>query len=237
MTFDLSTLLSSASASASIRERPSLCASPARLATTLLLILFAAVVPGWAQETTPSPDSTGSAESATSEAANKPQITFETNHGLILVELEPELAPDTVANVLEYARSGFYDGTVFHRVIDGFMIQGGGFDENLHKKPTRPPVKNEGGNGLRNERGTIAMARTRDPHSATAQFYINTVDNPSLDAANNAGGFGYAVFGKVIEGMDVVDAIAKVPTGNRPNGMRNVPLENVVIVKATVSQE
>jgi cyclophilin family peptidyl-prolyl cis-trans isomerase len=165
--------------------------------------------------------------------AQNPQVTLETSHGVIVLELYPDKAPATVANFLEYVKAGFYDGTIFHRVIDGFMIQGGGFTADLGKKDTRAPIKNESENGLGNERGTIAMARTQDPHSATAQFFINTVDNRSgLDYGKTAQIWGYAVFGKVVQGLDVVDKIAKVKTGTRA-GMADVPEEPVVIRKAT----
>ena len=167
--------------------------------------------------------------------AQAPQVTLETNQGTIVLELYPDKAPATVANFLEYVKAGFYDGTVFHRVIDGFMIQGGGFTADLAKKDTRAPIKNESENGVSNARGTIAMARTQDPHSATAQFFINSVDNGGgLDHGKTPQIWGYAVFGKVVEGMDVVDKIAKVETGTR-NGMANVPVNAVVIVKATAS--
>jgi cyclophilin family peptidyl-prolyl cis-trans isomerase len=171
------------------------------------------------------------------------QVTLETSRGVILVELYPDKAPKTVANFLEYVRSGYYDGTVFHRVIDGFMIQGGGFDEKLVQKETREPIQNEADNGLSNERGTIAMARTNDPHSATSQFFISVADNAEgLDHGKTGDGWGYAVFGKVIEGMDVVDEIAKVSTGMQlattktgPGQMRDVPRTPVVITKATAN--
>ncbi|HVS14982.1 MAG TPA: peptidylprolyl isomerase [Thermoanaerobaculia bacterium] len=166
-------------------------------------------------------------------AQGNPQVTLETNKGAILIELFPDDAPETVANFLEYVRSGFYAGTVFHRVIDGFMIQGGGFTEDLRKKDTRAPVENESDNGLSNARGTVAMARTSDPHSATAQFYINSQDNAAfLDSGKTGDGWGYTVFGKVVEGMDVVDEISKVAT-HLKNGMQDVPREPVVIVSAS----
>lgn len=165
-------------------------------------------------------------------AAESPQVVLETSKGTIVIELDADKAPQTVENFLGYVESGFYDGTSFHRVIPGFMVQGGGFTADLGHKPTRAPIQNESKNGLSNLRGTIAMARTNDPHSATAQFFINLVDNRNLDAR---GGWGYAVFGKVVEGMDAVDAIAKVRTGPR-NGMGDVPIEAVVIQKATVKK-
>lgn len=165
---------------------------------------------------------------------SNPQVTLETNQGVLRIELYPDKAPKTVENFLAYVRSGFYDGTVFHRVIDGFMIQGGGFTEKLQKKETREPIENESTNGVSNARGTISMARTSDPHSATAQFFINLVDNPGLDHGPKQTDWGYAVFGKVIEGMDVVDAIGKVETGF-VNGMQNVPYTPVIVVKAMVA--
>lgn len=171
---------------------------------------------------------------ATPAVAQNPQVTIETSKGVILVELDPAAAPKSVENFLRYARSGFYDGTVFHRVIAGFMIQGGGFTADLNKKPVGAPIENESKNGLSNTRGTLAMARTMAPHSATAQFYINVVDNANLDA--RGGQWGYTVFGRVIEGMNVVDAIAAVPTDFARAGgqtMRDVPSEPVTILKVT----
>ncbi|MCL2310281.1 MAG: peptidylprolyl isomerase [Proteobacteria bacterium] len=167
-----------------------------------------------------------------------PQVELDTTMGKIKLELSPQAAPKTVENFLEYVKSGFYDGTQFHRVIAGFMIQGGGLDENLQQKPTRPPIANEGPEnqkaGVKNTVGTIAMARTGDPHSATAQFFINVADNKPLDyTASTPQGFGYTVFGKVIEGMDVVNKIAKVETG-RQGGFADLPKTPVIIRKATV---
>ena len=157
-------------------------------------------------------------------------VRLETSMGTIVIELDRQAAPVTVKNFLEYAESGFYDGTIFHRVMPGFMIQAGGFTNNLERKKTRNPILNEAKNGLSNKRGTIAMARTSDPNSATSQFFINHRDNTPLDYA--AGGNpGYAVFGKVTEGMDIVDAIAAVKTATR-NGMDDVPVEPVVIKSA-----
>ncbi|GIX22043.1 MAG: peptidyl-prolyl cis-trans isomerase B [Gammaproteobacteria bacterium] len=162
-----------------------------------------------------------------------PRVALDTTLGRIVIELYPDRAPETVRNFLGYVDEGFYDGTLFHRVIDGFMIQGGGFDREFNRKPTRPPVRNEADNGLSNARGTVAMARTADPHSATSQFFINTVDNRRLDfRAPTARGWGYCVFGRVVEGMEVVDAIGKVPTGSR-DGHADVPLDPVVIERAT----
>jgi peptidyl-prolyl cis-trans isomerase A (cyclophilin A) len=163
------------------------------------------------------------------------KVTFVTSMGNITVELDHDKAPKTVDNFLQYVKSGFYSGTVFHRVIPNFMIQGGGFTPDLREKPTRAPIPLESHNGLKNARGTIAMARTMDPNSATAQFFINVVDNPFLDADNARDGNGYAVFGHVVAGMDVVDKIKDVPTGDK-NGMQNVPLKAVVIKKATIDK-
>ena len=159
-------------------------------------------------------------------------VELHTNHGVIKLELDAEKAPKTVENFLNYVKKGHYDNTVFHRVIDGFMIQGGGFEPGMNQKPTDAPVNNEANNGLKNDNGTIAMARTNDPHSATAQFFINVKDNDFLNyTAPTQQGWGYAVFGKVVEGKDVVDKIAKVATGNA--GMhQNVPTTAVVIEKA-----
>jgi len=161
-------------------------------------------------------------------------IRLQTGKGDILLELDEEKAPLTVANFENYVRKGHYDGTIFHRVIDGFMIQGGGFDESMRQKPVDEPIENEASNGLRNEAYTIAMARTQDPHSATAQFFINVKDNDFLNfSSRSPQGWGYAVFGKVTGGQDVVDAIKSVKTGN--SGFhQDVPVEPVIILKATV---
>jgi peptidyl-prolyl cis-trans isomerase B (cyclophilin B) len=161
-------------------------------------------------------------------------VKLHTNHGVITLELDAAKAPDTVANFLQYVTDGHYANTIFHRVIDGFMIQGGGFEPGMRQKPTRGPVKNEATNGLANDAYTVAMARTPDPHSASAQFFINIADNGFLNhSAPTAQGWGYCVFGKVIEGMDVVDKIKKVKTGSR--GMhQDVPVEDVVIEKAEI---
>ena len=159
-------------------------------------------------------------------------VQMETSAGTLRIELDDEKAPLSVANFLEYVNKGHFDGTVFHRVIKGFMLQGGGFEPGMKQKPTAAPIQNEANNGLKNRKYTLAMARTSDPHSATAQFFINCVDNDFLDfRAENAQGWGYAVFGKVVEGQEVVDKIRKVATGSA--GMhQNVPLEPVVIEKA-----
>lgn len=160
------------------------------------------------------------------------QIVLTTNHGEIRVELDEKAAPESTRNFLEYVRKGHYDNTVFHRVIKGFMIQGGGFEPGMKQKPTAAPIKNEADNGLKNRRYTLAMARTNVPDSATAQFFINTVDNDFLDFRSpTPQGWGYAVFGKVVAGTDVVDQIENVAT-SRSGFHENVPVENVVIVKA-----
>ncbi|PWV80448.1 peptidylprolyl isomerase [Halomonas sp. A11-A] len=163
-------------------------------------------------------------------------IILQTTYGDIGIELDYEKAPKTAANFEQYVRDGFYDGTLFHRVIDGFMIQGGGFDEDFNQKPTRDPIENEADNGLQNETGTVAMARTQDPHSATAQFFINVADNAFLNhSGKSIQGWGYCVFGRVVEGMDVVEKIKGVATTRR--GMHaDVPAEDVVIQKAYVKE-
>jgi peptidyl-prolyl cis-trans isomerase B (cyclophilin B) len=159
---------------------------------------------------------------------------MQTSEGTILLELDADKAPLTVANFLEYAKSGFYDGTIFHRVIPGFMIQGGGFESGMTQKTTNAPIKNEADNGLKNELGTIAMARTPDPDSASSQFFINVKDNAFLNySAPTSQGWGYCVFGKVVDGIDVVHQIEKVSTGNR-SGHQDVPVEDVIIEKVTV---
>ena len=167
-------------------------------------------------------------------AAEAPRVKLETSMGDVVLELAPDKAPATVENFLRYVDDGFYDGTIFHRVIDGFMVQGGGFGPNFQRKTTRDPIRNEADNGLRNDRGTVAMARTSDPNSATAQFFINVKDNEFLNHRTpTPRGWGYAVFGRVVEGMDVVDRIKSVPTGNRGRH-QDVPREDVVIRTATV---
>ncbi|MBI4692838.1 MAG: peptidyl-prolyl cis-trans isomerase [Gammaproteobacteria bacterium] len=163
------------------------------------------------------------------------KILMTTNKGPITIELDSAAAPETVENFLQYVRDGFYDGTIFHRVIDGFMIQGGGFDASMRQKATRAPVRNEANNGLTNATGTIAMARTNDPHSATAQFFININDNTFLDHQNQTpSGWGYCVFGHVTDGMDVVNAIKDVKTTSHGQH-RDVPAETIVIETAVVA--
>ena len=166
-----------------------------------------------------------------------PYVELETTMGNIVIELNQEKAPNTVANFLEYVKSGHYDGTIFHRVIDGFMIQGGGMDANMKEKSTNAPIQNEADNGLKNEVGTIAMARTSDPHSATAQFFINVKDNSFLNfSGKNPQGWGYAVFGKVTEGLDIVNKIKGVPTG-KYGFHADVPTTPVVITHAKVIEK
>ena len=168
-------------------------------------------------------------------AAQAQKVKFATSAGDIVVELDAAKAPKTVANFVEYVKAGHYDGTIFHRVIPNFMIQGGGMTPDMKEKATRAPIPLESGNGLDNVRGTLAMARTMDPNSATAQFFINVTDNGFLNKAQSRDGNGYAVFGKVVSGMEVVDKIRAVPTGNK--GMhQNVPLEPVLINKATLEK-
>lgn len=163
-------------------------------------------------------------------------IKLHTNYGDITLELDSEKAPVTAQNFTDYVNSGHYDNTIFHRVIDDFMIQGGGFEPGMIQKKTQAPIANEAGNGLKNDKYTIAMARASDPHSASAQFFINVKDNDFLNyKSSTSQGFGYCVFGKVVEGMDVVDKIKKVKTGTR-SGHQDVPLENVLLQKAEVVQ-
>ncbi len=167
-------------------------------------------------------------------AEQAPRVRLETTLGNIVLELDREHAPATVDNFLAYVNDDFYDGTIFHRVIDGFMIQGGGYTADFSRKKTRPPIKNEADNGLKNTRGSIAMARTSDPHSASAQFFINVADNAMLDhKAPDARGWGYAVFGRVAEGMDVVDKIRVQATGVQA-GFRDAPKKTITITRAVV---
>lgn len=182
-------------------------------ALTVAVLCLSVSLPAWAQQ----------------------KVKLATSLGDIVVELDREKAPKTVDNFLQYVRAGHYDGTVFHRVIDNFMVQGGGMKADMSEKPTRAPIPLESRNGLTNVRGSIAMARTMDPNSATAQFFINVKDNPFLDQANARDGNGYAVFGKVVAGMDVVDKIKAVPVGDKA-GHQNVPLSPVILKKATLEK-
>lgn len=174
---------------------------------------------------------------AVDQPGNQPRVRLDTSMGEIVLELYPDKAPKTVDNFLRYVKEGFYNGTIFHRVIRNFMIQGGGFTSTYERKPTHDPIPNEAFNGLKNDRGTIAMARTSMPHSATSQFFINTVNNDSLNfTGKSMRGWGYAVFGKVIKGMSVVDRIQRVATGSGPIAPRDMPQVKVVIKKAEIVQ-
>ncbi|HUK12744.1 MAG TPA: peptidylprolyl isomerase [Thermoanaerobaculaceae bacterium] len=172
---------------------------------------------------------------AAESGGGKVMVKLDTSKGAIVLELDAAKAPKTVANFVEYVKAGYYDGLIFHRVIKGFMAQGGGVTADYQSKPTRPPIVNEAGNGLKNQRGTIAMARTGEVNSATGQFFINLVDNAFLDHRDDSpAGFGYCVFGKVVKGMDVVDAIAAIPTGPGGPFGSDVPTQAVTITKASV---
>jgi len=174
--------------------------------------------------------------SSNAKGANMVKVTMETSKGVITLELDSEKAPVSVENFVKYAKAGHYDGTIFHRVIPGFMVQGGGFDTDMKQRDTNPPIKIEADNGLKNTKGTVAMARTSDPNSATSQFFINIADNAFLDHKSpTQQGWGYAVFGQVTDGMDVVDSIEKVKTGNN-YGHQNVPLAEVIIRKVTIEE-
>ena len=174
--------------------------------------------------------------STSKQGADMVTVTMETSKGVITLELDKAKAPDSVENFITYARSGHYDGTVFHRVIPDFMIQGGGFDTNMQQKATNPPIKNEATNGLKNDKGTVAMARTNVPDSATSQFFINLKDNDFLNHTSpTPQGWGYTVFGKVTDGMDVVESIEKVSTANK-GGHQDVPVTDVIIEKVTVQE-
>ncbi|OZI46596.1 peptidylprolyl isomerase [Bordetella genomosp. 5] len=207
--------------------------SPFRLLRlTACSFLLAAALPAGALAQSASTPTTNS--KGTTSMSSTPRVKLHTNQGDLVITLDAEKAPKTVENFLGYVKDGFYNGTVFHRVIDGFMIQGGGFEAGMKQKPTKSPIENEANNGLKNDKYTVAMARTSDPHSATAQFFINVGDNDFLNhTAPTPNGWGYAVFGKVTEGTDVVDKIKGVKTGN--NGFhQNVPKEDVIIEKAEI---
>jgi len=174
--------------------------------------------------------------STSKQGADMVTVTMETNKGVITLELDREKAPDSVENFVTYAKSGHYDGTIFHRVIPGFMVQGGGFDSSMQQKDTNPPIKNEAANGLKNDKGTVAMARTNVPDSATSQFFINVKDNDFLNHTSpTPQGWGYAVFGKVTDGMDVVESIENVATANK-GGQQDVPVSEVIIEKVTIQE-
>ena len=169
------------------------------------------------------------------DQATSTTVLLDTSAGTITIELDAAKAPDSARNFVEYVKSGHYDGTVFHRVIPGFMVQGGGFEPGMKQKPTSAPIRNEAANGLKNDKYTLAMARTSDPHSATAQFFINVADNAFLNfKSESPQGWGYAVFGRVVDGTDVVDRIVGVPTGRR-GGHDDVPVDDVVIRRATLA--
>jgi len=198
-----------------------------KLLAGLVLAITAAVAPA-----------TGSTQdnSTSNQGANMVTVTMETNKGVITLELDREKAPVSVENFITYAKSGHYDGTIFHRVIPGFMIQGGGFDTGMQQKDTNPQIKNEAANGLKNDKGTVAMARTNVPDSATSQFFINLKDNDFLNHTSpTPQGWGYAVFGKVTDGMDVVESIENVSTANK-GGHQDVPVSDVIIEKVTVKE-
>ncbi|MGG4606294.1 peptidylprolyl isomerase [Paenalcaligenes sp. Me131] len=166
--------------------------------------------------------------------STNPKVKLQTNKGDIIIELNAEAAPKTVENFIGYVQDGFYDGTIFHRVINNFMIQGGGFEAGMKQKPTKSPVENEANNGLKNDQYTLAMARTSDPHSATAQFFINVTNNDFLNFTSpTPNGWGYAVFGKVVEGQDVVDSMKAAKTGNK-GFHQDVPVEDLIIESATI---
>jgi peptidyl-prolyl cis-trans isomerase B (cyclophilin B) len=200
-----------------------------RLLPFIWLLMASLIGLSVAQAQTNSQPTTGKPSMTTS-----PRVKLTTNHGDIVIELDPIKAPKTSANFLTYVRDGFYNNTIFHRVIDGFMVQGGGFEPGMKQKATGAPVENEANNGLKNDKYTIAMARTNDPHSATAQFFLNVANNEFLNhTAPTPQGWGYAVFGKVVEGQDVVDKIKGVKTGNA-GFHQNVPSTDVVIERATI---
>lgn len=189
-----------------------------------------------AQTTTPAAPAAEPAPATGPVAAAGPRVALHTSAGDIVIELDPARAPVSSENFLQYVRDGHYNGTIFHRVIDNFMVQGGGFTADLQQKPTRAPIKNEANNAVSNMRGTVAMARTNDPNSGAAQFFINVVDNPRLDFVSEQNGFtwGYAVFGKVVEGMDVVDKIRSVETGPQGPFARDVPKQTITVERAEV---
>lgn len=207
------------------------------LAILAMLFVSACSAENIAIESTPQESSAIIEETIVTTAAESTSVIFETTAGNFTIELNAEKAPLTVANFLQYVESGFYNGTIFHRVIGNFMIQGGGFTAEMTKKSTRQAIINEADNGLTNNIGTIAMARTNAPHSATSQFFINVADNSSLNhRAKNSRGWGYAVFGQVTEGLSVIEAIKAVPTG-RMAGHQNVPLEAVIIEHAFIVKQ
>ncbi|HPA02029.1 MAG TPA: peptidylprolyl isomerase [Chiayiivirga sp.] len=200
------------------------------------LIFAGLLVPVLALAQTPATPAPAAEPAPAQAAAPAPRVALHTNLGDIVIELDPVKAPASSENFLAYVKDGFYNGTVFHRVIDNFMAQGGGYTADLQPKPTRAPIQNEANNGLSNLRGTLAMARTGEPHSANSQFFINLVDNPRLDYVSSENGmtWGYAVFGKVVEGMSVVDKIRAIPTGGQGPFHSDVPTQPIVIERAEV---
>ncbi len=197
-----------------------------------LVCLLALLIP--AAPPSQSPHPAKATKSASTAPKGNPRVSLDTTKGRIVIELYADKAPKTVKNFLDYVRAGFYNGTIFHRVIPGFMVQAGGFTPDMTEKPTRPPIPNEADNGLQNQRGTLAMARTSDPNSAASEFFINVANNAPLNfRGKTADGWGYAVFGNVVEGMDVVDAIVQVPTTTK-GPYENVPVQPVVIQKASI---
>jgi peptidyl-prolyl cis-trans isomerase A (cyclophilin A) len=201
-----------------------------RLALASVLLLSASA---FAQDASAPASASASAAASATSAPTGPRVSMKTTMGEIVIELNAEKAPLSTNNFLAYVKSGHYKGTTFHRVIDGFMIQGGGFDKEMHQKPTNKPIQNEAKNGLKNDTYTIAMARTGDPHSATAQFFINVNNNSGLDYPSRDG-WGYAVFGRVIQGTEVVDKIAKVATGAQGPFNKDVPSKAIVIESTTI---
>jgi len=200
------------------------------LRASILAVSMLAVAPLGAQAAQP----TSTTKKGTASMSTTPRVALQTNLGKFVITLDAEKAPKTVENFLTYVKEGFYDGTVFHRVIDGFMIQGGGFEPGMKQKQTHAPVENEANNGLKNNRYTVAMARTSDPHSATAQFFVNVADNDFLNFSSpTPSGWGYTVFGTITEGTDVIDKMRGVKTGNR-GFHQNVPAEDIVIEKAEI---
>jgi len=198
------------------------------------IISAAAVMTNYATAADTAPPSNSNQTKGKTSMSTNPRVKLSTNFGDMIISVDEVKAPKTAANFIAYVKDGFYDGTIFHRVMDGFMIQGGGFEPGMKQKPTKAPVENEANNGLKNDKYTLAMARTSDPHSATGQFFINVANNDFLNfTAPTAQGWGYAVFGQVVEGQDVVDKIKGVKTGNA-GFHQNVPTEDVIITKAVV---
>lgn len=197
-------------------------------------LILASIIPMISTSALAAPPTNSTTQQGVKSMSTNPRVKMTTNMGDIVISLDAAKAPKTVANFLAYVKDGFYDGTIFHRVIDGFMVQGGGFEPGLKQKSTKAPIENEANNGLKNNKYTLAMARTNDPHSATAQFFINVANNDFLNhSAPTSNGWGYAVFGEVVEGQDVIDKMKAVKTGN--SGFhQNVPVQDVVITKAVV---